>query len=170
MRLILLLIFSLLFAPFTFADSSGIIKAKSPFSVTETANRFEAAIKAKGMKVFPRFDHSAAAKEYGKAMPATVVISFGNPKYGTPLMVKNLLAGIDFPPKAIIYEDQENRVWLAYNSADYLYNTIFKRHGLEFKQEDVEFYRNVLVELTKSYHAETIISQLYGLSVTFIKH
>ena len=149
MRLILLLIFSLLLAPLAYADSSGIIKEKSPFSVTETANRFEAAIKEKGMKVFPRFDHSAAATEYGLTMPATVVISFGNPKYGTPFMVKNPLAGIDFPPKAIIYEDQNKQVWLAYNSADYLYYTIFKRHGLEYKKEDVEFYRNLLAELTK---------------------
>lgn len=149
MRFTLLLIFSLFFAPLAFADSSGIIKAKSPFSVAETADRFEVAIKEKGMKVFPRFDHSVAAIEYGLTMPAAIVISFGNPKYGTPFMVKNPLAGIDFPPKAIIYEDQNNQVWLAYNSADYLYNTIFKRHGLEFQEEDVKFYRNVLDELTK---------------------
>ena len=149
MRLTLLLIFSLLLAPLAYADSSGIQKVKSPFSVAETANRFEAAIKEKGMKVFPRFDHSAAATEYDLTMPAIVVISFGNPKYGTPFMLKNPVAGIDFPPKAIIYEDQDNQVWLAYNSADYLYNTIFKRHGLEFKKKDIEFYRNVLAELTK---------------------
>ena len=149
MRLSLLLIFILLFAPIAYANSTGIIQEKSPFSVAETANRFEAAIKEKGMKVFPRFDHSAAATEFGMTMPGAVVISFGNPKYGTPFMLKNPLAGIDFPPKAIIYEDQDNQVWLAYNSADYLYNTIFKRHGLVFKKEDVDFYRKVLAEITK---------------------
>jgi len=52
MRLTLLLIFTLFLSPPAYADSNGIIQVKSPFNVAETADRFEAAIKEKGMKVF----------------------------------------------------------------------------------------------------------------------
>ena len=81
-------------------------------------------------------------------MPPTVVVAFGNPKYGTPFMLTNPQAGIDFPPRAIIYEDAEGQVWLAYNSATWLYETLFKRHGLDYPEEDVAKFRSALEALT----------------------
>jgi hypothetical protein len=33
------------------------------------------------------------------------------------------------PPKALVWEDDQGKVWLSYNSSDYLYNTIYPRHG-----------------------------------------
>jgi uncharacterized protein (DUF302 family) len=38
---------------------------------------------------------------------------------------------IDLPPKALVWEDDQGKVWLSYNSADYLFNTIYKRHGAD---------------------------------------
>jgi hypothetical protein len=29
------------------------------------------------------------------------------------------------PPKALVWEDDQGKVWLSYNSSDYLYNTIY---------------------------------------------
>ena len=63
-------------------------------------------------------------------------------------MITNPVSGIDFPPKAIVYQDADGEVWIAYNSADYLYGTIFERHGLTYPEGDVEFYGNVLEQLT----------------------
>ena len=33
------------------------------------------------------------------------------------------------PPKALVWEDDQGKVWLSYDSSDYLYNTIYPRHG-----------------------------------------
>ena len=30
---------------------------------------------------------------------------------------------------ALVWEDDQGKVWLSYNSADYLYKTIYPRHG-----------------------------------------
>ncbi len=130
------------------ADENGILKKQSKYSVQETVKRFEAAVRAKGIKVFPRFDHAAAAEEYGLKLSPLVVLSFGNPKYGTKFMSRSPLAGIDFPPKALVYQDENGKVWLAYNSSKYLYEVIFKRHGLDYPEEDVTFYAKLLEELT----------------------
>ena len=127
---------------------SDLLRKTSPHSVEITAERFESAVKAKGLKLFPRFDHAAATRQYEHSMPPMVVISFGNPKYGTPLMRQQPSAGIDFPPKALIYEDRKGTVWLAYNSASYLYETIFKRHGLAYEEAEIDLYRTLLEELT----------------------
>src|SRR5258708_37385162 len=77
----------------------------------------------------PKFDHAAAAKKFGIDMRPRTVIVFGNPNLGTPAMVKTPLLAIDVPPKALVWEDDQGKVWLSYNSSDYVYNTIYPRHG-----------------------------------------
>ncbi len=142
---------SALLALFVAAPASadnGILTKSSPHSVEETAERFERAASERGMKVFPRVDHAAAARSKGKDMPPALVLSVGNPKYGTPFMLRNPVAAIDFPPKAVVYQDAQGKVWISYNTAGYLYGTIFKRHGLEYPEKDVAFYAKVLEDLT----------------------
>ena len=148
MKVFLALLMLVGVAPAALAAENGLLRKASPHSVDVTANRFEEAIAARGMKVFPRFDHAAAARERDMDMRPTVVISFGNPAYGTPIMNKNQASGTDFPPKAIVYEDEAGQVWIAYNSSRYLYETIFARHGLAYKDSEIEFYEKVLDELT----------------------
>ena len=114
------------------AADDGLITKPSKYSVEETVARFEAAVKqreAAGFMVFTEIDHAAAAKKFGLDMRPRMVIVFGNPKLGTPTMVKTPLLAIDVPPKALVWEDDQGRVWLSYNSSDYLYNTIYLRHG-----------------------------------------
>jgi len=125
----------------------GLIRLQSPHTAEETAKRFEQAVRDKGLKVFPRFDHGAAATEYAQTLPSNIVIVFGNPRYGSPLMAQHPAAGIDFPPKAIVYEDAEGQVWLAYNSAEYFYHTIFKRHGLPYTKKEVIGFAKALDSL-----------------------
>jgi len=33
--------------------------------------------------------------------------------------------------RGIVWEDDQGKVWLSYNSADYLFKTIYPRHGAE---------------------------------------
>jgi uncharacterized protein (DUF302 family) len=116
----------------TYAADDGLITKPSRYSVKETVVRFEAAVKqreAAGFIVFTEIDHVDAAKKFGLDLRPRTVIIFGNPKGGTPVMVKTPLLAIDVPPKALVWEDDEGKVWLSYNSADYLYKTIYPRHG-----------------------------------------
>ena len=116
------------------AADDGLITKPSKYSVNETIKRFEAAVKQKeaaGFMVFTEIDHAAAARKFGLDMRPRTVIVFGNPKLGTPAMVKTPLLAIDVPPKALVWEDDQGKVWLSYNSSDYIYNTIYLRHGAE---------------------------------------
>jgi uncharacterized protein (DUF302 family) len=119
-------------ADITLAAEDGLITKASKYSVKDTVTRFEAAIKQKesaGFTVFTEIDHAAAAKKFGLEMRPRTVIVFGNPKLGTPAMVKTPLLAIDVPPKALVWEDDQGKVWLSYNSSDYLYNPIYPRLG-----------------------------------------
>lgn len=112
------------------ADPPGLVTVASNNSVAETIQRFEDAIKSAGWMVFARLDHAAAAEKYEKQLLPRTVIVFGNPFTGTGDMVKAPTLAIDMPSKALVWQDDNGRVLLSYNSAQYLMGTIFARHGV----------------------------------------
>jgi len=104
---------------------SGILNLPSRYSVPETIARLESILKEKGVAVFSLIDHSGEAAKVGLSMPPTQLLIFGNPKGGTPLMLSAPSTAIDLPLKALVWEDQQGKVWLSYNSPEYLQ----QRHG-----------------------------------------
>jgi uncharacterized protein (DUF302 family) len=130
-------LFSFVLANAAFAADNGLITVQSQHSVKETVARFEEAVRSKeslGFMVFTEIDHAAAAKRFGLTLRPRTVIVFGNPKLGTPVMVKTPTLAIDVPPKALVWEDDQGKVWLTYNSAEYLAKVIYVRHGLSADQ------------------------------------
>jgi uncharacterized protein (DUF302 family) len=103
----------------------GLITVPSRFGPTETMDRLEAEIKAKGLTIFARIDHAAGAAEVGLALRPTELLIFGNAKGGTPLMQVAQTIGIDLPLKALVFQDEQGRTSLAYNDPAWL----AKRHG-----------------------------------------
>ncbi|MCU7876409.1 MAG: DUF302 domain-containing protein [Candidatus Thiodiazotropha sp. (ex Lucinoma borealis)] len=101
---------------------AGLINVSSQFTVQETADRFVAAVEKAGLKVFNRIDHAAGAAKVDKSLRPTQLIIFGSPKVGTALLTSDQRVGIDLPLKALAWQDAEGKVWLSYNSPDYLFN------------------------------------------------
>jgi uncharacterized protein (DUF302 family) len=105
--------------------ATGIIDVSSRYSVPETLARLQSILKEKGVKVFDLVDHSGEAEKSGLKMRPTQLLIFGNPKGGTPLMVAAPRLAIDLPLKALAWQDEDGKVWLSYNSPEYLQ----QRHG-----------------------------------------
>jgi uncharacterized protein (DUF302 family) len=103
----------------SFPDN-GLIHLRSPYSVPETLQRLETLLHARNLIVFARIDHSGEAEKAGLTMRPTQLIIFGSPKAGTPLMVASPTLAIDLPLKALAWEDADGKVWLSYNSSEYL--------------------------------------------------
>jgi uncharacterized protein (DUF302 family) len=109
----------------TTLPDNGMVHLSSSHSVAETLARLEALLKARGLAIFARIDHSGEAAKVGLEMRPTQVLIFGSPKAGTPLMIASPTVAIDLPIKALVWEDADGRVWLSYNSPEYLR----QRHG-----------------------------------------
>ena len=123
--------------------ADGLVAVKSAHGVKETLDRFEVAAKGKGLNIFLRLDHAAGAKKVGKTLRPTELLVFGNPQGGTPLMVCAQTAGIDLPLKALVWEDENGKVWVSYNTADFLRD----RHSAQ----SVEKFLKQLTERTASF-------------------
>lgn len=108
-------------------NATGIIDLACKHSVAETVDKLEAMLKVKGMTVFARIDQAAEAQASGLAMRPTVLIIFGDPRAGTPLMNQHPSLAMDLPLKALVWESADGEVWLSYNSPEFLQ----QRHGLD---------------------------------------
>jgi uncharacterized protein (DUF302 family) len=110
----------------TLNRGKGIIDTPSSHSVDQTLERLKRSLEAKGAILFALVDHSGEAEKAGMRMPPTKLLIFGSPKTGTPIMLAAPSAAIDLPLKILIWEDTEGKVWVSYNSAEYLQ----ERHGI----------------------------------------
>ena len=104
----------------------GIVKIASVRSVDATVDNLRAILQSKGVTLFAFVDHSGEAEKAGLKMPPTKLLIFGNPKAGTPLMLAAPSVALDLPLKILVAEDSRGKVWISYNSAEYLR----ERHGL----------------------------------------
>jgi uncharacterized protein (DUF302 family) len=104
----------------------GMITILSAFGPKETMDRLEREVKAKSLTVFARVDHAAGAEAAGLKLRPTELLIFGNARGGTPLMEADQRIGIDLPLKALVYQDDAGKVWLAYNDPSWL----VRRYGL----------------------------------------
>jgi uncharacterized protein (DUF302 family) len=100
--------------------SNRLTTIASNFPAKETMDRLEAEVRARGMTVFARIDHAAAAAQVGLDLRPTEVVIFGNARGGTPLMQAAQTIGIDLPLKALVWEDATSKVWLSYNDPAWL--------------------------------------------------
>jgi len=103
----------------------GIVDQPSRHSVDDTVDRLRAMLESKGVTVFAVVDHSGEAANVGMNLPPTKLLIFGNPKAGTPVMSAAPSAALDLPLKILVWQDGGGKVWVSYNSPQYLQD----RHG-----------------------------------------
>jgi len=83
----------------------NVVVHESTAGFAETLDRLVKAIESHGMTVFAKIDHAGGAREAGLAMPPTVVMLYGNPKGGTPIMLAAPQAALDLPLRVLVREE-----------------------------------------------------------------
>ena len=107
-------------------NGKGLIDIPSSHSVDETVTKLEGILQANGITLFALVDHSGEAAKAGMKMRPTKLLIFGNPRAGTPVMLAAPSSAIDLPLKILVWEDDQGKVWITYNSPTYLQT----RHNL----------------------------------------
>jgi uncharacterized protein (DUF302 family) len=83
-------------------NDTGIENLACSNSVAVTVEQLEMLLRAKGMKIFSRLDQASEAKAVGLTMRPMVLLIFGNPAVGTPLMNRYPSLAMDLPLKALV--------------------------------------------------------------------
>jgi uncharacterized protein (DUF302 family) len=106
-------------------DEPGVVTKLSPRSVADTTTHLTDMLAAKGVKLFTVIDQAAEARQAGLQLRGTVLVIFGNPQAGTPVMAASPMAALDLPLKVLVWDDGGQTKVSYYSPAE-----IAARHGL----------------------------------------
>jgi uncharacterized protein (DUF302 family) len=84
-----------------------VIVTRSASGYRVTVSRLSEAIERRGLTLFGRIDHAAAARELDLELADEEVVVFGNPRAGTPLMRTDPRIGIELPLRILVWADAE---------------------------------------------------------------
>jgi uncharacterized protein (DUF302 family) len=130
-----------------FADSDdGIVRVKSAVPMAEAIARIKADIAGKGIKFFMEIDQSKPAADAGiKLRPSTLLV-FGNPPLGTQFITSNPNAGLDWPVRLLLTQDDNGEVWAVWTD----FGWIAKRHNIRDRAAQFEMATKVVGSITST--------------------
>lgn len=112
------------------AQQGGLVTTPSAHPVRMTLDRFATAVRAAGWVVFTEIDHAAAARDAGLTLRPRTVMIFGNPRTGTAALAANPTLALDLPMRAVVWEDEQGRVFLTRSTGEDTAERVFARHGV----------------------------------------
>jgi uncharacterized protein (DUF302 family) len=129
------------------ADSDdGIVRVKSAVPLAEAVTRIKADIASKGIKFFSEIDQSKLAADAGiKLRPSTLLV-FGNPPLGTQFITSNPYAGLDWPVRLLLTQDDNGDVWAVWTD----FGWIAKRHNIGDRVAQFEMATKVVGSITST--------------------
>lgn len=120
-------------------EQPGLVTVRGGESVESTVECLRAAIESSDLTLLTTVDHAANAEVAGRDLPPTVLLLFGNPAVGTPLMQERRSVGIDLPQKLLVRED-DGVVRVTYNDPRYL----AARHDIDDQDDRLRSIRSTL--------------------------
>ena len=143
----LLLLFLVLSATISAAradSDDGIMRVKSAVPMSEAVSRIKSDIATKGIKFFLEVDQSKLAKDAGVTLRPSTLLIFGNPPLGTQFITANPNAGLDWPVRLLLTQDDNGDVWAVWTDFDW----IAKRHNITNRQAQFQMATMVVKSIT----------------------
>src|SRR5215472_9526631 len=131
------------------AADSGVIRVKSAYSEAETIQRIEKSVADKGIRFFDDIDQQALAAGAGIALRPSHLLVFGNPPLGIKFLTSNPYAGLDWPVRMLVTQDDDGQVWIAYTD----FAWIAHRHNITDRDADFKMASIVAASVAASAEA-----------------
>jgi uncharacterized protein (DUF302 family) len=101
--------------PVASAPAQGVIKQRSDYDFNQTVARLKADIAAKGIRFFDEIDQQKLGAGADLSIGRSTLLLFGNPPLGVQFLQANPLAGLDWPVRMLVTEDQDGSVWVSWS-------------------------------------------------------
>ena len=129
------------------ADSDdGIVRVKSAVPMSEAIIRIKADIAVKGIRFFNEIDQSKLAADAGIKLRPSILLIFGNPPLGTQFITSNPNAGLDWPVRLLLTQDDNGDVWAVWTD----FAWIARRHNIRDRDAQFNMATMVVKSITSS--------------------
>ena len=136
-------------APSPSAEKDGIVRVASAVPIEEASERVKRAIAEKGIQFFGEIDQAALAARAGIKLRPSLLFVFGNPPLGTQFITANPNAGLDWPVRLLLTQDESGQVWAVYTD----FGWIARRHGISTRDEQFKMASRVVQSITSALSA-----------------
>jgi uncharacterized protein (DUF302 family) len=131
-------------------EQNGIVRVKSAYALEETITRLKKDVADRGIRFFSEIDQSKLAADAGiKLRPSTLLV-FGNPPLGTQFIAANPNAGLDWPVRLLVTQEDDGSVWTVYSD----FGWIARRHGIKNRDSQFKMASQVIASITSSVAAK----------------
>ena len=128
------------------AEDDGIVRIKSAYSMPETIRRLKKDVADKGIMFFNEIDQSKLAADAGVTLRPSTLLVFGNPPLGTLFLTSNPAAGLDWPVRLLVYQDDKGDVLVLYTD----FAWIAHRHGITDRDAAFNKAADVIASITST--------------------
>jgi len=128
------------------SNDNGVRRVRSAYSLEESIARVKADIAAKGITFFNEIDQSALAAKAGITLRRSTLLEFGNPALGTQFVTGNPDAGLDWPVRLLLTQDENGQVWAVYTD----FGWIARRHAITNRDAQFAMATKVVGSITST--------------------
>ena len=129
--------------------NDGIVKVRSAYALGETIDRLKQDIASKGITFFTAIDQSELAAKAGIRLRPSTLLIFGNPALGAQFITSDPVAGLDWPVRLLVFQDENGVVWTAYTD----FAWIARRHRIGNREAAFGKASEVIASITSSVKA-----------------
>jgi uncharacterized protein (DUF302 family) len=126
------------------AADDGVVRVRSSYPMQETIERIKQDIAAKGITYFTEIDQAQLAAAAGVKLHPSTLLIFGNPALGTLFITAKAEAGLDWPVRLLITQDERGEVWAVYTD----FQWIAARHGIRERDREFATGNRVIASIT----------------------
>ena len=128
------------------AIEDGVVRVKADYPLPEAIARMQQDIAAKGIMMFSTIDQAKLAADAGIALRPSTLLVFGNPALGSQFITSKAQAGLDWPVRLLVQEDENGQAWATYTDFDW----IARRHRITDRQPAFEMASKVIASIVSS--------------------
>ena len=125
-------------------EHDGITKIKSAYPLRETVAQIKEQVAKLGIRSFTEIDQSELAAQAETELRPSTLLVFGNPELGAQFIKANPLAGLDWPVRLLVTEDDSGTVWIAWTDFDW----IARRHRITNRAVYFKIANDVITTVT----------------------
>jgi uncharacterized protein (DUF302 family) len=126
--------------------TDGVVRVKSRYPIDETIARLRKDIESKGITFFQLIDQSQLAAGAGIKLRPSALLVFGNPGLGSQFITSEPAAGLDWPVRLLVTQDDAGQVWAVYSD----FTWIARRHGIGDRDAQFGTATGVVASITSS--------------------
>jgi uncharacterized protein (DUF302 family) len=132
--------------PVAAAHADGVVKQKSDYGFEETIVRIKADIDAKGIRFFDEIDQAGLGDSAKLPINRSTLLLFGNPPLGVQFLQSNPVAGLDWPVRMLVTQDDDGSVWVSWTD----FNFVAGRYQLRDRDPQIKMASEVAASIASA--------------------